>query len=113
MSVRRLYTGPDSKSRVESLDLPEGEGVVKAIELKRGAILRFIRRSQELVVGWHNTPNPSYMIVLSGTNEVGIGDGSVHQMGPGDVLLQEDQTGQGHNTRFVPPFLAINVRLGR
>jgi len=112
MSVQRLYAGPDGKTRMENLDLPEGEGVVKILELKPGSIMRFNRRSQERVVDWHNPPNPNYMIVLSGAIEIGTGDGKVHTLGPGDVLLSEDSTGQGHNTRYVPPFLAINVMWG-
>jgi hypothetical protein len=30
-----------------------------------------------------------------------VGDGTVRRVGPGDVLLAEDLTGQGHITRVV------------
>ena len=112
MSVQRLFAGPDGKSRMEDLELPEGEGVIKAIELTPGSIMRFNHRSEERIVDWHNTPNPNYMIVLSGAIEVGTGDGKVHTLRTGDVLLSEDSTGQGHNTKYVPPFLCVNVMLG-
>jgi len=39
-----------------------------------------------------------------------VGDGTVTRLGPGDVLLAEDLTGQGHITRVVgdqPRFYAI------
>lgn len=36
------------------------------------------------------------MITLSGSVDIGIGDGSRMTFHPGDVLLAEDTTGQGH-----------------
>ena len=33
--------------------------------------------------------------------EVGIGDGTVRSFGPGDAVLFEDLTGQGHTARTV------------
>jgi hypothetical protein len=41
------------------------------------------------------------MLSLSGQVEIGIGDGTVRRLGPGDVMLAEDLTGQGHTTRAV------------
>jgi len=49
-------------------------------------------------------------ISLSGTAEIEVGDGTVARIGPGDVVLAEDLTGQGHITRVVgeqPRFYAI------
>jgi hypothetical protein len=36
------------------------------------------------------------VITLSGSVDIGIGDGSRMTFHPGDVLLAEDTTGQGH-----------------
>jgi hypothetical protein len=33
---------------------------------------------------------------LSGSVDIGIGDGTVKTFGPGDVFLAEDVSGQGH-----------------
>jgi hypothetical protein len=33
--------------------------------------------------------------------EIGLGDGSMHRFGPGQAMLAEDLTGQGHTTRAV------------
>ena len=30
-----------------------------------------------------------------------VGDGTIQRVGPGDVLLAEDLTGQGHTTRVI------------
>ncbi len=62
------------------------------------------------VLGWHCAPRRQYSISLSGTAEIEVGDGTVARVGPGDVVLAEDLTGQGHITRVVgnePRFYAI------
>ena len=51
-----------------------------------------------------------YSIALSGSAEIEVGDGTVARVGPGDVVLAEDLTGQGHVTRVVgdqPRYYAI------
>lgn len=53
------------------------------------------------VLGWHCAPRRQYSISLSGTAEIEVGDGTVARIGPGDVVLAEDLTGQGHVTRVV------------
>ena len=50
---------------------------------------------------WHNGPRRQFVITVSGEVEIGLGDGSVHRFGPGNVNLVEDLTGQGHTTRSV------------
>ena len=53
------------------------------------------------VLDWHCAPRRQYSITLSGAAEIQVGDGTVVRVGPGDVLLAEDLTGQGHITRVV------------
>ena len=43
------------------------------------------------------------MFTLSGAVDIEIGDGTVRRLGPGDVLIAEDLTSQGHVTREVGP----------
>ncbi len=50
---------------------------------------------------WHNAPRRQYVITLAGAIEIGLGDGSVHRLGPGDGILAEDLMGKGHTTRAV------------
>jgi len=62
------------------------------------------------ILQWHCAPRRQYTITLSGAAEVEVGDGTVARVGPGDVLLAEDLTGQGHITRVVgtePRFYAV------
>jgi len=62
------------------------------------------------VLSWHCAPRRQYSVSLSGVAEIEVGDGTVVRLHPGDVVLAEDLTGQGHITRVVgdqPRFYAI------
>ena len=52
---------------------------------------------------WHHAPGRVCAFTLSGAVEVEIeiGDGTKRVLGPGDILIAEDLTGQGHYTREV------------
>ena len=50
---------------------------------------------------WHNAPARQYVIMLEGEVEIEIGDGSKRVLGPGDISLAEDTTGQGHRSRIL------------
>ncbi|MGH8059383.1 MAG: hypothetical protein ACREOH_19455 [Candidatus Entotheonellia bacterium] len=50
---------------------------------------------------WHTAPRRQYVITLSGAAEIGLRDGTIHRLGPGDVNMAEDLNGHGHTTRVV------------
>ena len=50
-----------------------------------------------------------FMAVLSGAVDIEIGDGTVRRLGPGDILIAEDLTGQGHVTREVGPEARVSI----
>jgi quercetin dioxygenase-like cupin family protein len=50
---------------------------------------------------FHNAPRRQFVINLKGSVDIEIGDGTVRRLGPGDILLAEDTTGQGHKSRAV------------
>jgi len=114
--IWRVYTGSDGTSHIAELPLAmkpfkdvegaHGEGT----ELQSVAGIAFRVSPPGYVLSWHCAPRRQYSISLSGTAEVEVGDGSKARLGPGDVLLAEDLTGQGHVTRVVgdqPRFYAI------
>jgi quercetin dioxygenase-like cupin family protein len=83
-----------------------GEGT--PLQQASGITFRLAPPGYEL--SWHCAPRRQYTITLTGRAEVEVGDGTVAQVGPGDVLLAEDLTGQGHVTRVVgtePRFYAV------
>ena len=93
----RIYTGDDGQSHFEDLGLPPD--AVARIATKPGEDLVFRRSEENSFSDWHHPTRRQYLIVLEGRMEVTVGDGSARQFGPGDVLLAEDMTGQGHQTR--------------
>lgn len=96
MGTFRLYTGPDGKSRVESIPLAETPAwtsglATTTITFREDPVGRF--------QDWHPAPRRQFVIILSGHLEIGLGDGSTRIFGPGDARLVEDTTGTGHTTR--------------
>jgi hypothetical protein len=95
MQFCRLYTGDDGKSHFEELDHRDGSKffltslVVQTLVFKNDT-------NREDLHGWHTAPRRQWCITLSGSVEIGLGDGSMRTFGPGDVFLAEDVTGQGH-----------------
>ena len=95
----RVYTGNDGKSHLEELGMPSED--VLRVATKPGEDLVFRRSAENSFSDWHQPTRRQYLIVLEGQMEVICGDGSSRQFKAGDVLLAEDMTGQGHQTRAI------------
>jgi mannose-6-phosphate isomerase-like protein (cupin superfamily) len=103
----RVYSGSDGKSHVAEVPLEmkpftdtegaHGEGT--AMQSAKGIAFRVAQPGY--VLDWHCAPRRQYSISLSGSAEIEVGDGTVVRVGPGDIVLAEDLTGQGHVTRVV------------
>ena len=103
----RVYSDSNGQSRIVELSLPmkpfvdtegaHGEGT--ALQPATGIVFRV--SPPGYVLDWHCAPRRQYSISLSGAAEIEVGDGTVARIGPGDVVLAEDLTGQGHITRVV------------
>ena len=50
--------------------------------------------------GWHNPPERVFLIILRGRAVIEVSTGEIFELGPGDIALFEDTTGEGH--RFGP-----------
>ena len=98
MPIARLYAGDDGQSHVEEIDL-ESHPELTALQTADGVVFR--RSEPGQFSDWHHAPRRQWVITLSGEVEIGLGDGSVHRFGPGQAMLAEDLTGQGHTTRVV------------
>ena len=114
--IWRVYSGPDGKSRIAEVPLAmkpfvDTEGAHgESGPTQACASITFRVAPVGYVLDWHCAPRRQYSISLSGTAEIEVGDGTVARVGPGDVVLAEDLTGQGHITRVVgdqPRFYAI------
>ena len=103
MKILRVFTGEDGKSHFEdievALDVKHEFGSLSELHEARGVIFRKTPADYEL--DFHNAPYRVYMVNLQGTLELETGDGTKRRLEPGDILLSEDKTGQGHLTRAV------------
>jgi len=112
----RVYTGDDGRSRLEEVSFSlqpfvDTEGAYgEGTPLQRATGITFRVAPPGYVLNWHCAPRRQYTITLSGQAEIEVGDGTVKRIGPGDVILAEDLSGQGHITRVVgnqPRFSAV------
>ncbi len=88
MQMIRLYTGADGITHLEDVEpkdmrFPATEMVVRSA-------------ASDLPSPWHNAPVRQILIVRTGNVKVEVEDGAVRQLGPGDMVLEEDLTGKGH-----------------
>ena len=98
MPIARLYTGDDGQSHIEHLEL---DSHPELTDLQSTAGIVFRRVESGYFSDWHCAPRRQFVITLEGEVEIGLGDGSLHRFGPGQAMLAEDLTGQGHTTRAV------------
>ena len=114
--IWRVYSGADGKSHVAEVpfdmrpfsDVEGAHG--QGTPMQAAGSISFRVAAPGYVLDWHCAPRRQYSISLSGTAEIEVGDGTVVRVGPGDVVLAEDLTGQGHITRVVgdqPRFYAL------
>jgi uncharacterized cupin superfamily protein len=94
MKVTRLYTGADGQSHFEEIE-------VETSKLQPGDGIVFREDTPLTVNQWHRAPRRQYVINLSGETEIEIGNGTKRRFSPGDILLAEDTSGQGHISRDV------------
>ncbi len=106
-TMLRIYTGDDGQSHIAEVpfalqpfvDTEGAHGEGTPLENATGITFRVSPPGYAL--SWHCAPRRQYTITLAGEAEIEVGDGTIKRIGPGDVLLAEDLTGQGHITRVV------------
>ena len=102
MKVTRLYTGDDGRSYYEEIEIPFKQANTKE--------LRILETGPDYFRDWDTTSRPRRLnIFLRGTAEIEASGGEIRQFGPGDVILAEDHTGQGHLSRAVEGQSRVSV----
>ncbi|MDA1297823.1 MAG: hypothetical protein O3B04_07485 [Chloroflexi bacterium] len=102
MKVTRIYTGADGKSHFEEMQYDlrrSGVGMLSESIPVKGMILRETPADYDL--DFHPAPRCQFVINLDAAVEIEVGDGSKRVLGPGEIFLAEDTTGQGHISRAV------------
>ncbi len=102
MRATRMYTGKDGHSHFEVLELPsqktEGGGEIIELPGTAGMFIRVIPESTNPAAArFHGATRRQYAINLAGTMEIWLRDGSKATIGPGEILLsEEERDGEGH-----------------
>jgi quercetin dioxygenase-like cupin family protein len=111
MAIIRIYTGPDEQSHFEDI-VPQWKPLgdrSESAELIPGSGIVMRRFEAKRTNPWHHAPGRYAVFTLSGAFDIEIGDGTVKRLGPGDILIAEDLTGQGHGTREVGPEPRVSI----
>jgi quercetin dioxygenase-like cupin family protein len=111
MAIIRIYAGSDGKSHFEEIAPklePRGDKSASA-ELIPGSGIVIRRFDADRSNPWHHAPGRFAVFTLSGAVDIEIGDGTVRRLAPGDILIAEDLTGQGHGTREVGPEPRVSI----
>jgi quercetin dioxygenase-like cupin family protein len=90
-----MYTGADGKATWEEIDLDKQADWLSGLDVTK---VRFGSREPGVIQDWHPAPQRQFVIILSGSLEIGFEDGSKKVFGAGDARLVEDTTGKGHTT---------------
>lgn len=103
MKITRLYTGTDNESHFEDIEMDVSDaGDIGQLSEKVDATgIIFRRTGPDYDYDWHNAPQRQYIIMLDGSVDVEIGDGTMRRFSTGDILLAEDTEGHGHKSRAV------------
>lgn len=102
MRVTRVYTGDDGQSHFDDVEYELREtdsGSLSELIPAKGVMVR--GTSADYNLGFHPAPRRQFVVNLDASVEITVGDGSKRVIGPGEILLAEDTTGQGHISRAV------------
>jgi hypothetical protein len=102
MRVVRIYTGDDSASHFEDLDIPLDPtryGSLSSPVMAESVIFRETPAGG--LIDFHPAPRSQFVVTLEGIVEVECGDGSKRRFGAGDIMLADDTSGPGHITREI------------
>jgi hypothetical protein len=103
MHLIHLHADDDGMSHFADIPLdlsdgPNGSGV-ELLSAVQGLLLCEVPSGW--TSGYHTAPRRQLVLQLSGSGEIVCSDGTSRVVGPGDLLLADDVTGQGHRSREI------------
>lgn len=90
----KLCTGTDNRAHIQ-------EGTVDQKFRTNVDIIHFKETAPHSSYDWHPAPEEQYVITLSGMLEFFTTGGETFVLRPGDVLVAQDTTGEGHRWQMV------------
>ena len=94
MKLYRLYSGDDGRSHLAQLDTSAAGKLFDITHDATGLLLK--KDFPQHILGFHRAPRRRWVVTLSGSVDIGLGDGTSTTFVPGDAFLAEDLTAQGH-----------------
>ena len=102
--IVRLFSGPDGLSHFEDIN-PDfnvaSRGGAFRTEVRPNEVVFYESFPPDFTDPIHVGSRRRQIVTLQGHFEVGNGAGETRVFGPGDIMLVEDFTGKGHQTRVV------------
>jgi hypothetical protein len=114
MKIIRLYTGSDQKSHFEEIEMKfGGNQPMLATDARRATSAVFRSAPMGLFLDRHPAPRRQYLVTLSGSWEIEASNGAKRTFKPGDVMLADDTSGEGHTSRVIgnEPHIFMTVPL--
>ena len=102
MKITRLYTGKDQKSYFEEIELKfGGDQKILTTDSRPATMAVFRCVPPGTVLDLHPAPRRQYLITMAGSWLIEAGNGVSKIFKPGDVMLADDTTGEGHRSRVL------------
>jgi hypothetical protein len=95
-----LFTGDDGKSYYEELVIPSVQAKASHVPLAGSLPVTAALFSQVAAgtsIEQHTAPRRQLLVMLEGRSVIGCAGGD-REFGPGDIILADDVTGEGHTT---------------
>jgi quercetin dioxygenase-like cupin family protein len=106
-AARKVVSDADGTTRIEEIEIefhhlvdvvpgaafdaaPLGTNDVALVSFEPGFVAPF-----------HNTPAPTWMMILTGRMALGVSDGVQVVLAPGDAIYMTDADGEGHRSHVV------------
>lgn len=100
--ITRLYTGPNQDTYFEDLETPLHPvtmGTLSDAHAIKSMKIRTMPGDYDM--DFHCTDTRQYVVILSGAVEMQVSSGEKRIFTGGDIVLVEDTTGKGHQSRSV------------
>lgn len=114
-----IYDGEDGRSRLIDLDIPVTHKATAPDGSAHWVGVAGATRwglagdgSSPDHHAWHNSTHAGLSITLRGRWEIEAGDGTRRALGPGDMLVMLDTTGQGHRSWKIEEGASMVVGVG-
>jgi hypothetical protein len=117
MKIGHIYATEDGESHIGELDVAVTQNQGRPLFYNSARFAATVAGFQNVGAGgvtdWHTTPERWLALILAGTWEIEVSDGSRIEFPTGSVSLVEDTTGKGHRGRAVgtTDVLVASVRL--